>query len=74
MDNQIDLTLPVEELTPLKATFCPMEYDAMLQAALVLCRFYQTVAPSLAEEHNLTYHTELEQMMISRLEVLSGEG
>ena len=48
---KIEQALPVEELSPLQATFCAVEYDAMLQAAHVLCRFYQEVAPSLAKAH-----------------------
>jgi hypothetical protein len=51
-----------------------MEYDAMLQAAIVLCHFYQDVAPNLAEKYNLTYHTDLERMMICRLQALGNGG
>ncbi|HSL44361.1 MAG TPA: aminoglycoside 6-adenylyltransferase [Anaerolineales bacterium] len=68
---KIEQALPVEELSPLQTTFCSMEYDAMLQAALVICRFYQNVAPGLAEAHNLSYQTDLEQIMISQLKELS---
>lgn len=71
---KIEHALPVEELSPLQTTFCAMEYDAMVQAALVLCRFYQDVAPSLAETYHLTYQTDLERMMIGQLEALGNEG
>ena len=67
---KIEQALPVEKLSPLQSTFCPLEYDAMLQAALVICRFYQNVAPGLAEAYHLTYQTDLERMMISQLKEL----
>ncbi len=67
---KIEQAMPIEELSPLQTTFCAMEYDAMLQVALVICRFYQDVAPSLAEAYNLTYQTDLERMLISQLEAL----
>lgn len=68
---KIEQALPVEELLPLQATFCIMEYDAMLQAGLKICRFYQDVAPGLAEAHNLPYLTDLERELISQLKELS---
>lgn len=68
---KIEQALPIEELSPLETTFCPMEYDAMLQAALVICRFYKNVAPGLAETHKLLYPTDLDRMMISQLNALS---
>jgi len=42
----------------------------MLQAALVIFRYYQAVAPTLAEAHGITYPVGLEQMIISQLEEL----
>jgi predicted nucleotidyltransferase len=67
---KIEQTLPTDEISPLKSTFCEMKYDAMLQAAHIICRFYQNVAPGLAEAHNLTYQTDLERMMMKRLKAL----
>ena len=43
----------------------------MLQAALVICRFYQDVAPNLAKSHRITYQADLERMLISQLEELA---
>jgi hypothetical protein len=57
---KIEQALPVEELASLQSPFCAMDYDAMLQDAPVICRFYQDVAPGLAEAHNLPYQTDLE--------------
>jgi predicted nucleotidyltransferase len=68
---KIEQALPIEELSPLQTTFCSMEYEAMLQAALVICRFYQDVAPGLAAAHSLSYQPDLERMMISQLKELS---
>ena len=68
---KIEKALPIEQLLPLQVTYCPMEYEAMLQAALVIFRFYQDVAPTLAQAYGLTYQADLEQMMISQLEELN---
>jgi predicted nucleotidyltransferase len=68
---KIEQALPTKYLSPLQTTFCPMEYDAMLQAASVLCRFYKEIAPDLAKAHNLAYQTDLERMWIGRLKELS---
>jgi predicted nucleotidyltransferase len=67
---KVEQALPIEELSPLQTTFCSMKYEAMLQAALVICRFYQDVAPNLAKAHSITYQADLERMMISQLEEL----
>lgn len=67
---KIEQALPVEQLSPLQTTYCAMEYEPMLQAGLVICRFYQDIAPSLAKVHNLTYQTDLERMMIDQLQEL----
>jgi len=67
---KVEQALPSDQLLPLVGTCCPMEYEAMLQAALVIFRFYQAVAPTLAKAHGITYQVGLEQMMISKLEEL----
>jgi hypothetical protein len=67
---KIEQILPVEHLKPLEETIYPLEYHALLQASLVMFRFYQAVAPTLAEEHGLTYQVRLEQMMKNQLEEL----
>lgn len=71
---KIEQALPNENLTSLQSTVCLMEYDAMLQAAFVLCRFYQDLAPRLAETYHLSYQPELERMWISQLQGLSQAG
>ena len=68
---KIEQALPIEDLSPLQSTFCPMEYDAMLQAAFVICRFYQDIAPELAKAHRLSYQADLERVWMSQLKELS---
>jgi predicted nucleotidyltransferase len=72
--EKVEQALPVEQLAPLQTTCCPLERDAMLQAALVIVRFYQELAPSLARAHGIPYPADLAQMMAERLEQLSHEG
>jgi predicted nucleotidyltransferase len=67
---KVEQALPIEQLLPLQTTYCSMEYQPMLQAGFVICRFYREVAPSLAKEYNLTYRADLEQMMINELKEL----
>ncbi len=68
---KVDQALPVEHLSPLQTTFCAIEYEVMLKAALVIFRFYQDVAPNLAKAHKKMYSADLERMMISQLEELT---
>jgi hypothetical protein len=46
----------------------------MLQAALVLFRFYRDLAPALAKEYGIAYQAGLERMMIGHLEELGAAG
>jgi len=68
--EKVEQAIPVEQLAPLQATFCAMEHGAMLQAALVIVRFYQELAPPLAQAHRITYPADLERVMCDRLERL----
>ncbi len=72
--EKVEQAIPVEQLAPLQATFCPMERGAMLQAALVIVQFYRELAPSLAQAHGITYPADLEQVMCDRLEQLCNAG
>ena len=67
----MDQALLVEQLVPLQKTFCPLKHNAMLQAALVIARFYQELAPPLAQAHGIPYPADLERVMYDRLEKLS---
>jgi hypothetical protein len=68
--EKVEQAIPVEQLAPLQATCCPLEYGAMLQAALVIVRFYRELAPLLAQTHGITYPAALERAMYGRLEKL----
>jgi len=68
--EKLEQAIPVEQLSSLQATFCPLEQGAMLQAVLVIVRFYQELAPLLARTHGITYPEDLERVMVDRLEKL----
>jgi predicted nucleotidyltransferase len=68
--DKVEQALPVEELSALQATCCPLEPEAMLQAALVLVRFYREEASLLARTHGLMYAADLDRVMSERLEKL----
>ncbi len=68
---KVELALPVEELSPLQETFCPMEKGAMLQAIHVIVDFYKRLAPVLAQRHGIAYPAGLEKVMMSRLTALT---
>jgi predicted nucleotidyltransferase len=68
--EKVEQALPVEQVATLQATFCPLERDAMLQAALIIVRFYQELASPLARAHGITYPADLERVIYDRLEQL----
>ena len=70
---KVDQILPVNQLSPLQTTFCALDYEAMLQSALVIVRFYQNVATILANTYpsSIRYQADLERMMINQLKQLS---
>ena len=67
---KLEQAMPIEHLASLQATFCPMEYEPMRQAALILFDYFREVAPALAEEHDLTYQADLEWVVLKHLERL----
>jgi hypothetical protein len=68
--EKVEQALTGEQLASLEATCCPLERSAMLQAALVIVRFYQELAVPLARTHGITYPADLERVMAGRLEKL----
>jgi hypothetical protein len=68
---KIEDAMPVELLEPLRRTFCPMERDAMLEAAAVLLNSYKQLARPLAQAHEIAYPEKLEQVMMERLKKVS---
>ena len=68
--EKLEQAVPVERLTSLQATFCPMERGPMLEAAHTIVRLYQVLAPPLAGAHGIAYPDGLERLMCDRLEQL----
>jgi predicted nucleotidyltransferase len=67
---KVDEALPVEQLSALQETFCPLERNAILRSALALIRFYQNLAPLLAQQHGIAYPAALESVMLERFPAL----
>jgi RimJ/RimL family protein N-acetyltransferase/predicted nucleotidyltransferase len=68
--EKVEQVLPIEQLSPLQATLCPLQPSAMLQAARVIVGFYQELAPRLARSHGIAYPEVLERVMMDRLKKL----
>jgi predicted nucleotidyltransferase len=67
---KIEDVMPVEQLSPLKETFGPMEKEKILTAMLAIVGFYREIAPALAQRHAIHYSHELEHLMLDRLQKL----
>ena len=67
---KVELTLTPGTLERLRPTMNSFDAASMRAAAAELARLYRELAEPLAREHGLTYPTELEQMMLSRLDRL----
>lgn len=65
--------ISVSELEALEPTFCPMEHDAMLRAALQVVRFFREHAPRVAEANGCVFPSELERLISRHLEELTRE-
>jgi predicted nucleotidyltransferase len=63
--------VPVSDLAALQSTFCPMERDAMLRAALDVVRYFRERAPGVAAAYGSAYPAELERLMSDRLDRLA---
>jgi hypothetical protein len=57
-----------QDLEALRETLCPLEREAMLEAARRLIGFYLRTVPSLAAEHGIAYPADLEAVVIGKLE------
>lgn len=62
--------IPVSELASLRATFCPMERQAMFDAAVAIVRFFREHAPLIAEAHGSDYPEALAHLLSDRLDEL----
>lgn len=70
---KLEKAMPVEGLSALRATFGPLEPNALFHAVQVTLRFYQELARALAQTHGLTYPVKLEHVMVERLKKLAPE-
>lgn len=68
--EKVEQALPAERVAALAATCCPLERDAMLDAARAIVRLYVVLAPPLAEAHAIPYPAALARIMSARLEQL----
>ena len=67
---KLEKVMPVEQLSNLVETFCPMETHALLLSSLRLVQFYKELAVPLARAHGINYPDALERNMVQRLENL----
>jgi hypothetical protein len=67
---KLERVLPVEQLSSLRETFCPMDKEAIFNAALSVIQFYQEIVPPLAQFHEIQYPEKLERVMMDRLQKL----
>ncbi len=64
---KLEKYLPIEQAEPLRATFCPLERDALLAAAQIILDYYRSLAPGLAAAHGVDYPAELDALLSERL-------
>jgi hypothetical protein len=57
-----------QDLESLRATLCPLEREAMLEAAGRLAGFYLRTAPPLAFQQQIAYPADLEAVVMDKLE------
>jgi len=70
---KLENAMPVEELAPLQATFCPLDAETIRQAGLVILQFYREVATELAERQGLAYPAELDRVMLAQQKPVDNE-
>jgi len=69
--EKLEEAVPGSKLAALQPTFCPMERDAMLRAALDIVSFFREQATQVAGVYGSEYPAELERLMCDRLDELS---
>ncbi len=68
---KVEQDISAEQLAALQATICPIAEAEMLNAAFAALRYYQQVAPHLAQTYGIPYPADLEGVMLKRLEKLN---
>ena len=69
--EKLDQAISTKALSGLQSTFCPMERRAMLRAVVDIVDVFRERAPIMASAYGLTYPTELERLMCTRLDELA---
>lgn len=64
---KLEKYLPLEQAEPLRATFCPLEREALLSAAQLVLDDCHSLAPELAAAHGVDYPRELDALLSERL-------
>lgn len=67
---KLDEEVRTAALESLEGTFVPMERDALLAAGHIVVSFFRERAPRLAAANGLDYPTELDRVMVKRLDDL----
>jgi predicted nucleotidyltransferase len=70
---KIEKVIPVEQLSALEMTYCPMEKRAMLESAFEIVRFFRNVATPLASTYGIAYPECLDQVIAEKLESLRND-
>jgi hypothetical protein len=65
--KNLEQAADARDLEALRATLCPLEREAMLEAAGRLVGFYLRTAPPLAAEHGVAYPADLEAVVMDNL-------
>lgn len=68
---KLENAMPVEALLPLRATFVPLEWEAIREATGEVLAFFRSTGSALAAERGLRYPVELDAIMSGRLEALA---
>ena len=66
--ERLEQATDAQDLESLRATFCPLEREAMLEAAGSLVGFYLRTVPPLAAEHGIAYPADLEAVVMDKLQ------
>ena len=66
--ENLERAADARDLESLRATLCPLEREAMLEAAGLLVGFYLRTAPPLAIQQGIAYPADLETVVLDKLQ------
>jgi hypothetical protein len=66
--KDLEQAADARDLESLRATLCPLEREAMLEAVGCLVGFYLRTAPPLAAQHGIAYPADLEAVVMDKLQ------